>query len=387
MLFENNIVHDIPSGPGNGVSDKAMGYMNTFRGNLIYNCQDGIVLMAQGGQSNIEICYNHMYGITDFPIVIGLQNAYLEDIFVHHNTVNGSIKLYGYGVNYEESNNINIYKNIIGKGAAQPYLVSGVDNNWPANFFSKVSVDSNIVYGLSNGTNVSGYGYGIPNLSWTQWRDSGQDNNSKYLQLTYDSNNIPILDDSLKIYGAFGVNLSFDDPEEPPSPPVTAITTQPRDTTVSSGSTVSFTVAGENINTYQWYGNNALISGATGTTYSFTATTELNGTAIYCIVNDTLSSDTVTLTVVSALVKRQSTDTLKLLCSVNNATAYQWYRSGSAISGATDSVLKIPADSAIYKGKFTYHCQASNSVSSLHYGDWTLGVSGNKRVFNFKRKY
>ncbi|NLT51202.1 MAG: T9SS type A sorting domain-containing protein [Ignavibacteria bacterium] len=208
MLFENNIVHDIPNGPGNGVSDKDMGYMNTFRGNLIYNCQHGIVLMTQGGQSNIEVCYNHIYGQTGVPIIVGMQAGYINDVFIHHNTVLGNIKLYGYEIDRETSYNINIYKNIIGKGVSFPYYVSGVNNAYPSGFFSKVSVDSNIVYGLSNGTNVSGYSYGIPNLSWSQWQGNGQDLNSKYMQLKFDSDNIPILPDSLKIYGHFGNDYS-----------------------------------------------------------------------------------------------------------------------------------------------------------------------------------
>lgn len=82
-----------------------------------------------------------------------------------------------------------------------------------------------------------------------------------------------------------------------------------------------------------------------------------------------------------------STDTLKLVCSVNNADSLQWYRSGVAISGETDSVLTVLADSAAYKNKYVYKCRTSNTVDTLWYGDWVLGMSGNKRVFYFKRKY
>lgn len=89
----------------------------------------------------------------------------------------------------------------------------------------------------------------------------------------------------------------------------------------------------------------------------------------------------------SQITIRQSTDTLKLKCSVNNADSLRWFRSGSAITGATDSVLRVLADSTAYKNKYVYHCQAYNSAGSLHYGDWTLGVSGTKRTLYFKRKY
>jgi hypothetical protein len=84
---------------------------------------------------------------------------------------------------------------------------------------------------------------------------------------------------------------------------------------------------------------------------------------------------------------RTPVDTLKLKCSVNNATGLQWYRNGIAITDSTDSVLTVYADSAAYRNKYVYHCQASNILYSLRYGDWTLGMSGNKRVFYFKRKY
>ena len=166
---------------------------------------------------------------------------------------------------------------------------------------------------------------------------------------------------------------------EPP-PPVATITVQPRDTTVSEGQAATFTVSGENINTYQWYGNETLIDGATNSVYSFTATIELDGSTIYCIVNDTLSSDTVTLTVNPAITQNQSADTLKLVCSVNNATAYQWYKNKVAIEGETDSVLTIIADSAFYASKPYIYCMASNDVDTIVGYEWryTAGTSVNR---------
>ena len=92
LLFENNIVRDVTN--GNSVNDKDNGYMNTFRGNLIYNCTRGLALMAQGGQSNIEVCYNHIYGITGaYSILFSTNNGY-KYVFTHHNTVHGSIYLF-----------------------------------------------------------------------------------------------------------------------------------------------------------------------------------------------------------------------------------------------------------------------------------------------------
>ncbi len=83
------------------------------------------------------------------------------------------------------------------------------------------------------------------------------------------------------------------------------------------------------------------------------------------------------------VVFRQSTDTLKLVCSAENALTYQWYDNNVAVTGATDSVYTIYADSAFYSIKHVIYCLTSNSSGSLHYGDWTIK---NKQIA-FRRKY
>jgi hypothetical protein len=169
--------------------------------------------------------------------------------------------------------------------------------------------------------------------------------------------------------------------------PVTTVTTQPRDTTVNSGTTATFLVSGDNINTYQWYGNGSLIPNATSSIYSFTATYPLNGSTIYCIVNDTLSSDTVTLTVNPPFYSASSTDTLKLVCNTVGATSYQWYKNNSVSSGETNRTITLLANNAFYTSKASIYCIASNGVSSSRFGDWQFLISGNNRKLIFKRKY
>lgn len=85
-----------------------------------------------------------------------------------------------------------------------------------------------------------------------------------------------------------------------------AIATQPAGMTVSAGGTARFTVAatgGTAPYSYRWYRNNALVSGATAATYSFTAQATDNGAVFKATVTDsastpaTVTSGNATLTV------------------------------------------------------------------------------------------
>lgn len=84
------------------------------------------------------------------------------------------------------------------------------------------------------------------------------------------------------------------------------ITVQPADRAVFERSTVTFSVIATDAEsdplTYQWYdaSDDSMISGATSSSYSFTATLTKNGMQFYCRVSDgtdTVQSDTATLTV------------------------------------------------------------------------------------------
>jgi len=80
------------------------------------------------------------------------------------------------------------------------------------------------------------------------------------------------------------------------------IGTQPQSQTVSAGQVVTFNVAASGTAplTYQWQRNGANISGATGTSYSFTAATTDNGTSFAVIVTNSVGStksNSATLTV------------------------------------------------------------------------------------------
>lgn len=78
--------------------------------------------------------------------------------------------------------------------------------------------------------------------------------------------------------------------------------------------------------------------------------------------------------VFSQIVFRQSTDTLKLVCRNNqNVESWQWYYNNVAVSGASDSVYTIYADSAFYSIKHVIYCLVNGSVKS---GEWKFQFPG-----------
>jgi hypothetical protein len=100
----------------------------------------------------------------------------------------------------------------------------------------------------------------------------------------------------------------------------------------------------------------------------------------------TISTDTVNL-LVNGIVFRQSTDTLKLVCSNNqNVDSWQWYKNNVAISGATDSVLSVVVDSTSAT-KSVYYCEISNGVENKKVGDWTIERKANGRTVSRRNKY
>lgn len=79
------------------------------------------------------------------------------------------------------------------------------------------------------------------------------------------------------------------------------------------------------------------------------------------------------------------TDTLKLTCSTDPDNTKQWVVNGIDILGATDSVLRVPLDSAYYSTNKEIYCRISNGSTSKNIGSWTVGKSGNKKSINRKR--
>ena len=79
-------------------------------------------------------------------------------------------------------------------------------------------------------------------------------------------------------------------------------------------------------------------------------------------------------TVVSVpIIPNPHIDTLKLVCSALNAITYQWYDNNVAVTGATDSVYTIYADSTFYSIKHVIYCLVNGSVKS---GEWKFQFQG-----------
>lgn len=66
-------------------------------------------------------------------------------------------------------------------------------------------------------------------------------------------------------------------------------------------------------------------------------------------------------------------DTLRLVCSAENALTYQWYDNNVAVIGATDSVYTIYADSTFYSIKHVIYCLVNGTVKS---GEWKFQTPG-----------
>ena len=65
------------------------------------------------------------------------------------------------------------------------------------------------------------------------------------------------------------------------------------------------------------------------------------------------------------------TDTLRLVCSAENALTYQWYQNDTIKVGQTDSVLTIYADSLFYSKKQVIYCLVNGTEKSM---TWTFDL-------------
>ncbi len=88
------------------------------------------------------------------------------------------------------------------------------------------------------------------------------------------------------------------------TPPPPTITTQPVNTTATSGQSVTLSVAASGgVTGYQWYFNGTAISGATGASYTIASPTSANAGTYYVVItnaNGSTTSNSITLTVNSA---------------------------------------------------------------------------------------
>ncbi len=166
------------------------------------------------------------------------------------------------------------------------------------------------------------------------------------------------------------------------------ITSQPVSTTVTAGSSVTFTVAaaGSPTPSYQWKKNGSAISGATNASYTIASATSGDAATYTVVVSNTAGSVTSTgasLTVNSAPVFTTSPSsqtvtagasvTFTAAASGSPAPSYQWKLNGANITGATNASYTIASASAANAGSYTV--VATNSVGSVTSGVATLTVT------------
>lgn len=128
--------------------------------------------------------------------------------------------------------------------------------------------------------------------------------------------------------------------------------------------TLTFTCSAEGAITYQWYLDGNPLPGETDSVLVIYADSTFYSTAhtLYCLVNSSVISDSWVIT--TEFSAEMGIDTLRLVCSAENALTYQWYDNNVAVSGATDSVYTIYADSTFYSIKHVIYCLVNGSVKS-----------------------
>lgn len=176
-----------------------------------------------------------------------------------------------------------------------------------------------------------------------------------------------------------------------------SITQQPVSATVLQGSaaTLSVGATGSGTLTYQWYFNGAAISGATARSYAISSAALTNAGNYYVVVRNSTSSvtsSTVALAVTAfqrvAITSQPANQVVNTGTAVRMAVGatgtgpltYQWYRNGSAISGATSSAYSITSASSTTAG--SYYAVVRNSGSSATSTTATLSVLASSTTYS-----
>ncbi|MBP7175081.1 MAG: right-handed parallel beta-helix repeat-containing protein [Thermoclostridium sp.] len=276
MIYEDNIAYDID---GCGVNDKDDGFRNTFRNNRFYACKYAISLANQYSQGSIDVSHNLVYDC-DCAIRIGSQPGYLKDVYVHHNTFIGSIFFGSVLSKNPDCSNINIYNNIVGNGVAYPYQFSPMkvmDGETAYHYEyptyvqepsdETVRFDRNLIWAKSE-NDVSGYSWGIPKMSLTDWHHALYDLSGILANPGLDAQYS--LAGTSEFFGSYGRDNEFVELLNAQSPQVPGIPTGMTanaisDTAISLGWSASSGATG-----YKIYRDNILIASQAGLSYSDT---------------------------------------------------------------------------------------------------------------------
>jgi Zn-dependent metalloprotease len=200
-----------------------------------------------------------------------------------------------------------------------------------------------------------------------------------------------------RAYAAINVGLDVD---EVAGGGVT-IGTQPGSITVAPGATASFSVSasgGTAPYVYKWYRNNALISGATSPTYSFTAQSTDNGAVFKATVTDssspavTATSSNATLTVSTTGGVERVTNggfessttgwagTTGVIGSFSGQTAFEGTRfawlggNGTTATETLTQAVAIPSTATAATLNFALHIDTAETTTTTAYDKLTVTV-------------
>lgn len=164
--------------------------------------------------------------------------------------------------------------------------------------------------------------------------------------------------------------------------PKNVTTTVMKGSTTSATFTVNISQAGNPTSyTYQWYKDGTAVSGATSSSYTISNISSTVTNTIYCVVTNkagsvTSRSATLKVTqiytpVLSSSYPKDATAEVgaSFTSKVSISTAgspstytYQWYKNGTAVSGATSSSYSFTPSGV---GAITLYCKVTNSAGTV----------------------
>ncbi len=243
-------------------------------------------------------------------------------------------------------------------GGAWTELGTGLPAGIPVNLAVVDPTDRNVVYA---GTHLGLYRSADGGASWSRWGSGLPLVNVTDVWVAPDASKVRVA-----TFGRGFWELQGEDVATAPS-----ITGHPQNQTVNAGATATFTVTatGTAPLTYQWKKNGTAVSGATSASYTTPATTSTdNGASFTVTVSNTagtVTSNAATLTVNTpstlAISTQPASQTVASGSSVSFTVAasggtapytYQWYKNGTAISGATSATYAFTAASADNGAKY-----------------------------------
>lgn len=141
-IVENNLSE---TNTENGFNDKDSSQFNTFRENAVLKATgQGIHIMGQHGAKGVDVHHNLLIGS---GINIGLQcgadiGCYMEDTYVHHNTLIDGNMTWWWGLINSGRKNFQFYRNVISNSKGSPHFMCQDQDVTEA--FAQAHVDRNI---------------------------------------------------------------------------------------------------------------------------------------------------------------------------------------------------------------------------------------------------